>query len=116
MPADLKRRAEIVGSENRRCSWCGCTEQKACVIQVVVASADGSSQVAISRGCSWSRNLPQLCTACEALHGGNTDETEILFDLFPVEFNTAAHLLKDGARQRSAQHQRQDKGHALKGT
>jgi hypothetical protein len=70
----------------RKCTLCGCTEQRACVIQVAIAADDGSSRVVISRGCAWSQLNPDHCTACEALRGGNEYETDILMDLFPQEF------------------------------
>jgi hypothetical protein len=72
--------------EERKCAGCGCTEDRACTISVAIAAADGSSRVVISRGCSWSRLNPDHCTACEALHGSNEYETDILMDLFPQEF------------------------------
>jgi hypothetical protein len=81
--------------EKRQCADCGCTEERACVIQVVVASANGTSKALIARGCSWSRDNPKICSACDAVQDA-TDETEILMDLFPVEFGRESILREIG--------------------
>jgi hypothetical protein len=78
MPAD---------AEKRICTGCGCTEDRACTISVVVSRPTDQTIAVIERGCSWSADNPKLCTACEALYGGNESETEMLIDLFPAEFN-----------------------------
>lgn len=56
-----------MAAEVRKCFVCGCTEERACVIQIVIASADGTSSLPISIACSWARWHPRLCTACDVL-------------------------------------------------
>jgi hypothetical protein len=85
----------------KKCLTCGCTEDRACVISVVIAGADGTSNVVINRGCSWSQLHPDQCTACEAAYGGNSNETEILIDLFPAEFDPQKPRAEKGASERT---------------
>ncbi len=82
-------------TEPRKCKSCGCTEQAACLIQVTIVR-DGAPQMIINRGCSWSRDNPEYCTACEAVYLANQNETEVLMDLFPVEFAKAAKAQRMG--------------------
>jgi hypothetical protein len=81
----------------KKCVNCGCTESRACIIMVFIKSADGSSDVVISRGCSWSQLHPNQCTACEARYGHKENETEILMDLFPAEFDPRKPRAEKGA-------------------
>jgi hypothetical protein len=69
----------------RKCHGCGCTEERACVISVSIASADGTAAVVLTRGCSWSQSDPQYCTGCEA--PDRATAIDILHDLFPEEFH-----------------------------
>jgi hypothetical protein len=86
----------------RKCKSCGCTEDRGCVITVAIAFADGTSRAVIQRGCSWSRDYPENCTACLAAYSDNQNETDILMDLFPVEFGRAREISIKSARDSAA--------------
>ena len=79
----MKPKAQKKSAAPRRCFACGCTESNPCQIEVFITTPDGSSKLAVSRACSWSRCNPSCCTSCDATHDSNGIESIILGDLFP---------------------------------
>jgi hypothetical protein len=52
-----------VASSSWTCERCGCDEDRACRIEVIVARPNGERATLLENECDWS--APGLCTACD---------------------------------------------------
>ena len=55
--------ASTIVSSQRTCERCGCDENRACRIEVIVARPNGERAILLENECDWS--APGLCTACD---------------------------------------------------